>query len=79
LLGAFVGDTLGMPYEGQPGHAVPDLVEMREGRAAAGSYTDDTQMMIALAESLVRCGAVDAADLARAREHSLASAVAAAF
>ena len=42
----------GCRYEGQPGHAVPDGVEMREGRAAAGSYTDDTQMMIALAESL---------------------------
>jgi poly(ADP-ribose) glycohydrolase ARH3 len=64
LLGTFVGDALGMPYEGQPGHAVPDEVEMRGGRAPAGSYTDDTQMMIGLAESLLRCGCVAAQDLA---------------
>jgi poly(ADP-ribose) glycohydrolase ARH3 len=64
LLGAFVGDALGMPYEGEPGDAVPEQVEMRDGRAPAGSYTDDTQMMIALAESLVRCGRIDESDLA---------------
>jgi poly(ADP-ribose) glycohydrolase ARH3 len=39
---------------------------MRDGRAPAGSYTDDTQMMIALAESLLRCGAVEESDLATA-------------
>ena len=66
LLGAFVGDALGMPYEGRPGHAVPDVVEMRDGRAPAGSYTDDTQMTMALAESLLRCGTVDEHDLAAA-------------
>jgi poly(ADP-ribose) glycohydrolase ARH3 len=66
LIGAFVGDALGMPYEGRPGDAVPDRVEMREGRAPAGSYTDDTQMMMALAESLLRCGTVDDNDLAAA-------------
>jgi poly(ADP-ribose) glycohydrolase ARH3 len=64
LVGAFVGDALGLPYEGQPGDAVPDPVEMRDGRAPAGSYSDDTQMMIALAESLVRCGRIDEDDLA---------------
>ena len=70
LLGAFVGDALGMPYEGQPGVAVPDRVEMRDGRAPAGCYTDDTQMMIALAESLLRCDGIDEQDLARTlREH----------
>ena len=37
---------------------------MIEGRAPAGSYTDDTQMMIALAESLLRCGGIDERDLA---------------
>ncbi len=39
---------------------------MREGRAPAGSYTDDTQMMIGLAESLLRCGRVEEQDLAGA-------------
>ena len=66
LLGAFAGDALGMPYEGQPGHVVPDRPEMRDGRAAAGSYTDDTQMMIALAESLLSCGAIEETNLAAA-------------
>lgn len=65
-MGAFVGDALGMPYEGQPGQTVPECVEMRAGRAPAGSYTDDTQMMIALAESLLRCNRVDEQDLAAA-------------
>jgi poly(ADP-ribose) glycohydrolase ARH3 len=65
LLGGFVGDALGMPYEGRPGDQIPRRVEMSEGRAPAGTYTDDTQMMIALAESLIRTGSVDAEDLAR--------------
>lgn len=70
LVGAFVGDALGMPYEGRPAREIPGSVEMRAGRAPAGSYTDDTQMMIALAESLVRCGTVDEDDLASTfREH----------
>lgn len=70
LLGTFVGDALGMPYEGRPASAVPELVEMRDGRAPAGSYTDDTQMTIALAESLLRCDGIDQQDLARTmREH----------
>lgn len=64
LLGVFVGDALGMPYEGQPGHAIPDRVEMRDGRRPPGSYTDDTQMTIALAESLLRRGTVNQEDLA---------------
>ena len=64
LLGAFVGDALGMPYEGQPGRVVPERVDMRDGRAAAGSYTDDTQMMIALAESLLRSDGIEDEDLA---------------
>lgn len=64
LLGAFVGDAVGMPYEGQPGRLVPERLEMIDGRAPAGSYTDDTQMMIALAESLLRCGGIEEQDLA---------------
>jgi poly(ADP-ribose) glycohydrolase ARH3 len=65
LLGVFVGDALGMPHEGRPGDRIPREVEMVGGRAPAGTYTDDTQMMIALAESLIRTGSVDAEDLAR--------------
>ena len=59
LLGTFVGDALGMPFEGQPAAAIPARLEMEEARLGRGTYTDDTQMMIALAESLLEHGAVD--------------------
>ena len=58
LLGTFVGDALGMPYEGSRAGAAPRPIEMVEARLGRGTYTDDTQMMIALAESLVACGRV---------------------
>ncbi len=58
LLGTFVGDALGMPYEGWSMIAGP--IEM-----TGGIYTDDTQMMIGVAESLVACGGFDGEDMAR--------------
>lgn len=63
LLGTFVGDALGMPFEGAPPAAVPSSLEMRAARLGRGTYTDDTQMMIALAESLVEHGTVAEEDL----------------
>jgi poly(ADP-ribose) glycohydrolase ARH3 len=66
LVGTFVGDALGMPYEGAPAGVIPDVLEMEDARLGRGTYTDDTQMMIALAESLLRCDVVDPEDLARA-------------
>jgi poly(ADP-ribose) glycohydrolase ARH3 len=66
LLGTFVGDALGMPFEGLPHTAIPEDVEMVEARRGRGTYTDDTQMMIALAESLIARGRVDGEHLARA-------------
>jgi poly(ADP-ribose) glycohydrolase ARH3 len=66
LLGTFVGDALGMPFEGRPHSEVPAAVEMVEARRGRGTYTDDTQMMIALAESLIERGRVDEQHLARA-------------
>ncbi|MGH2945793.1 MAG: ADP-ribosylglycohydrolase family protein [Solirubrobacteraceae bacterium] len=65
LLGTFVGDALGMPFEGAESRFIPALLEMEEARLGRGTYTDDTQMMIALAESLLRCDVVDPEDLAR--------------
>lgn len=55
LLGTFLGDALGMPLEGtgqlRYGHGeVRDLLHARLGR---GTYTDDTQLMIGLAEALL--------------------------
>ena len=57
LLGTFVGDTLGMPVEGlRLSRIEKDLGEVNslmEARLGKGAYTDDTQMMIGLAESLM--------------------------
>lgn len=52
LVGTFVGDALGMPLEGQrpPHRKVREMLEARLGR---GTYTDDTQLMIGLAEGLL--------------------------
>lgn len=66
LLGTFVGDALGMPFEGAAPEAIPEPVEMIAARLGRGTYTDDTQMMIALAESLIERGRVDEEHLARA-------------
>ena len=66
LLGTFVGDALGMPFEGRGHHVIPTAVEMVEARRGRGTYTDDTQMMIALAESLIERGRVEEQHLARA-------------
>jgi poly(ADP-ribose) glycohydrolase ARH3 len=66
LLGTFVGDALGMPFEGRSPGAVPERVAMQAARLGCGTYTDDTQMMIALAESLLEHGGVDIQALGRA-------------
>lgn len=69
LLGAFVGDALGMPVEGWPPERIREefgaLREMQEARLGAGTYTDDTQMMIAMGESLLACRGFDGEDMAR--------------
>jgi len=64
MLGTFVGDALGMPWEGASSESIPDQLEMRDERLGPGTYTDDTQMMIGLAESLLRQDVVDEGDLA---------------
>ena len=65
LLGLFCGDALGMPYETQPPEGIPERLEMEEARGGRGTYTDDTQMAIAVCESLLRCDGVDEGDLAQ--------------
>lgn len=65
-MGAAVGDALGMPLEFGPRHAEDTLVrEMRVGRLPPGTFTDDTEMALALAESLVAHSTLDPEDLAR--------------
>lgn len=53
-VGAAIGDALGMPLEFGPARPADRLVrEMLPGRIPAGSFTDDTEMALALAESLL--------------------------
>jgi poly(ADP-ribose) glycohydrolase ARH3 len=66
LLGTFAGDALGMPFEGVAHRAIPSTIDMVEARLGRGTYTDDTEMMIALAESLIERGRVEEGQLARA-------------
>jgi poly(ADP-ribose) glycohydrolase ARH3 len=58
LIGTLVGDALGMPVEGYPGSMIKKITgevrDMLPGRFKAGCYTDDTQMMVALAEALLK-------------------------
>lgn len=75
LIGAAVGDALGAPFEFQaagifaesnPVRRLAGIGEMRGGGSYAwrpAEFTDDTQMAIALAESLIACDGFDAADL----------------
>jgi ADP-ribosyl-[dinitrogen reductase] hydrolase len=68
-VGAAVGDALGMPLEFGPRRPSESLVrEMRAGELrplAAGHFTDDTEMALALAESLLAHRPLDPADLAQ--------------
>jgi len=65
-VGAAVGDALGMPLEFGPPHPPGRRVrEMLPGRLPAGTFTDDTEMALALAESLLAHCPLNPADLAR--------------
>ena len=64
-VGAAVGDALGMPLEfGSRRPADRMILDMRSGRLPAGTFTDDTEMALALAESLLAHRPLDPADLA---------------
>jgi len=63
-VGAAVGDALGMPLEFHPPRAEYERVsEMLDGPLPAGCFTDDTEMALALAESLLAASPLDAHDL----------------
>jgi ADP-ribosyl-[dinitrogen reductase] hydrolase len=65
-VGAAVGDALGMPLEFGPRQPLDRLVrEMKPGRLPSGTFTDDTEMALALAESLLAYQPLDAADLSQ--------------
>ncbi|MGH7896740.1 MAG: ADP-ribosylglycohydrolase family protein, partial [Candidatus Binatia bacterium] len=60
LLGTLAGDALGAPFEGwsaaRIAREVGEIRAMLPGRGRAGTYTDDTQMMIVVAEWLIEDG-----------------------
>ncbi len=68
LIGTFVGDALGMPFEGWHFKAIErrygKINRMYNARLGKGTYTDDTQMMIAVAESLVENKGFNGKDMA---------------
>lgn len=66
LLGLAVGDALGTTLEFSRRDEHPHHAEMTGGgpfRLAPGQWTDDTSMALALAESLIAHGDLDARDL----------------
>ncbi len=70
IMGTAVGDALGAPYEGQSRSqlymqsGVGDKYVPIQGYPL-GQYTDDTQMTLAIAESIIDCKKVDGEDIAR--------------
>ena len=69
LLGTFAGDALGAPFEGWSAARIAreagEVHSMLTGRRPAGFHTDDTQMMIVVAEWLIEDGGEDGGKLAR--------------
>lgn len=65
LLGCMVGDALGSVFEGAPySEKLADEVAARARTPRYWKYTDDTEMTLAVAESLLECGGVDPDQLA---------------
>jgi ADP-ribosylglycohydrolase len=61
---------LGAPFEGLWSHSIPDPAALIAGYAEfegypIGQYTDDTQLTIATLRSIVHCGHIDPAHIAR--------------
>jgi ADP-ribosyl-[dinitrogen reductase] hydrolase len=70
LVGLAIGDALGMPFEGMDAEAVfagrSQVTEFLPGHGlSAGQYTDDTKMMLCIAESMLENGWVQPEDVAR--------------
>ena len=67
LLGTAVGDALGAPFEGWSVEKVRSVYggEEKMWQMIDGRYTDDTEMMIGVAESLIKNKGFNGADMAR--------------
>ena len=65
VYGAAVGDALGVPYEFK-GRGSFECTGMASGGAhgkSAGTFSDDTSMMLATCDSIRVCGKVDVRDM----------------
>lgn len=84
MLGAAIGDALGKQNEGLSRKEIPQRVtdygktpeRSPGGKLRAGQYTDDTEQMIVLAQSLIECGRFDIDDFAGRIAHWGAEALA---
>ena len=63
LIGTGVGDSLGAPFEGWHEAKLEEIEALAERREVL-TYTDDTHMMIGIAESLIKTGGFDGKDMA---------------
>ena len=64
ILGCFLGDAFGSGFEGMhPDRAVFHLSNL--SKKFTRSYTDDTDMTLALAESITECREIDPEDIAK--------------
>src|SRR4030067_3701061 len=64
ILGCFLGDAFGAGFEGMcPDGAISRLSTLSE--KFPRTYTDDTDMTLALTESIIESGKVDPEDMAR--------------
>ena len=64
LVGTGIGDALGAPFEGWYWF-MPEEIEAVAERREVLIYTDDTHMMIGVAESLIRAGGFNGEDMAQ--------------
>ncbi len=64
LVGTAVGDGLGVPFEGRYQVSLQEI-EAEAQRQKVLTYTDDTHMMIGVAESLLKSQGFDGEDMAR--------------
>ena len=76
VLGCAIGDALGFPLEGLPAETIARIPMLAEdfaprprGRFQKGQFTDDTQMTVALLESLVAEKRVDGRGIRYVRTH----------
>ena len=64
LIGTGIGDALGAPFEGWSRVKLEKIEEVAERREVL-TYTDDTHMMIGVAESLIRTRGFDGENMAQ--------------